>query len=307
MNSKILLLNKQKGTTSNNQLQRLKKALGKSKAGFTGTLDPLASGVLPIFFNNSTKLIQFIPEENKIYKVKGILGFTTNTLDICGEINNVKNYKAHQYINIKNIDETINSYVGEFKYKLPKFSAIKIDGKKSYQLARDNKIFEPKERTSFIKSIDIFDIGKFSFEIIVKCSPGTYIRSLVDSIGQTLNLGATVSKLDRIQSGPFLKKDSYSLNQILDNNFKYFDLNELFKTFKISEISEKKLILLKNYKKVDITTIFSDSISGRDLKTGILNNNLNQFLLNINDKNTIFVLNKYNESSNYLYSEIKIL
>ena len=241
MNSKILLLNKHKGTTSNNQLQKLKKALGQSKAGFSGTLDPLASGVLPIFFNNSTKLIQYVPEESKIYRVKAILGITTNTLDICGEVKSIKNYKSHQHLTNKIIEEAINSCIGEFKYKLPKFSAIKIDGKKSYELARSNKNFEPKERISSIKSIEIIDIRKLSFEMIVKCSPGTYIRSLVDSIGQTLTIGATVTKLERIQSGPFLKKDSYSLGRILDDNFEYYDLNKLFKTFKISERSIKNL------------------------------------------------------------------
>ena len=307
MNSKILLLNKHKGTTSNNQLQKLKKALGQSKAGFSGTLDPLASGVLPIFFNNSTKLIQYVPEESKIYRVKAILGITTNTLDICGEVKSIKNYKSHQHLTNKIIEEAINSCIGEFKYKLPKFSAIKIDGKKSYELARSNKNFEPKERISSIKSIEIIDIRKLSFEMIVKCSPGTYIRSLVDSIGQTLTIGATVTKLERIQSGPFLKKDSYSLDRILDDNFKYYDLNKLFKTFKISEISIKKLILLRNYKKVNIADIFNDSVSGSDLKNSVLRDNLNQFLLKTSNENMIFVSNSYDEGLGYLYSKIKII
>lgn len=307
MNSKILLLNKHKGTTSNNQLQKLKKALGQSKAGFSGTLDPLASGVLPIFFNNSTKLIQYVPEESKIYKVKAILGITTNTLDICGEVKSIKNYKSHQHLTNKIIEEAINSCIGEFKYKLPKFSAIKIDGKKSYELARSNKNFEPKERISSIKSIEIIDIRKLSFEMIVKCSPGTYIRSLVDSIGQTLTIGATVTKLERIQSGPFLKKDSYSLGRILDDNFEYYDLNKLFKTFKISERSIKKLILLRNYKKVNIADIFNDSVSGSDLKNSVLRDNLNQFLLKTSNENMIFVSNSYDEGLGYLYSKIKII
>ena len=307
MNSKILLLNKHKGTTSNNQLQKLKKALGQSKAGFSGTLDPLASGVLPIFFNNSTKLIQYVPEESKIYKVKAILGITTNTLDICGEVKSIKNYKSHQHLTNKIIEEAINSCIGEFKYKLPKFSAIKIDGKKSYELARSNKNFEPKERISSIKSIEIIDIRKLSFEMIVKCSPGTYIRSLVDSIGQTLTIGATVTKLERIQSGPFLKKDSYSLGRVLDDNFEYYDLNKLFKTFKISERSIKKLILLRNYKKVNIADIFNDSVSGSDLKNSVLRDNLNQFLLKTSNENMIFVSNSYDEGLGYLYSKIKII
>tara|TARA_B000000557_G_C20811573_1_gene460415 strand:+ start:777 stop:1700 length:924 start_codon:yes stop_codon:yes gene_type:complete len=307
MNSKILLLNKHKGTTSNNQLQKLKKALGQSKAGFSGTLDPLASGVLPIFFNNSTKLIQYVPEESKIYRVKAILGITTNTLDICGEVKSIKNYKSHQHLTNKIIEEAINSCIGEFKYKLPKFSAIKIDGKKSYELARSNKNFEPKERISSIKSIEIIDIRKLSFEMIVKCSPGTYIRSLVDSIGQTLTIGATVTKLERIQSGPFLKKDSYSLGRILDDNFEYYDLNKLFKTFKISERSIKKLILLRNYKKVNIADIFNDSVSGSDLKNSVLRDNLNQFLLKTSNENMIFVSNSYDEGLGYLYSKIKII
>jgi len=307
MNSKILLLNKHKGTTSNNQLQKLKKALGQSKAGFSGTLDPLASGVLPIFFNNSTKLIQYLPEESKIYRVKAILGITTNTLDICGEVKSIKNYKSHQHLTNKIIEEAINSCIGEFKYKLPKFSAIKIDGKKSYELARSNKNFEPKERISSIKSIEIIDIRKLSFEMIVKCSPGTYIRSLVDSIGQTLTIGATVTKLERIQSGPFLKKDSYSLGRILDDNFEYYDLNKLFKTFKISERSIKKLILLRNYKKVNIADIFNDSVSGSDLKNSVLRDNLNQFLLKTSNENMIFVSNSYDEGLGYLYSKIKII
>lgn len=307
MNSKILLLNKHKGTTSNNQLQKLKKALGQSKAGFSGTLDPLASGVLPIFFNNSTKLIQYVPEESKIYRVKAILGITTNTLDICGEVKSIKNYKSHQHLTNKIIEEAINSCIGEFKYKLPKFSAIKIDGKKSYELARSNKNFEPKERISSIKSIEIIDIRKLSFEMIVKCSPGTYIRSLVDSIGQTLTIGATVTKLERIQSGPFLKKDSYSLDRILDDNFEYYDLNKLFKTFKISERSIKKLILLRNYKKVNIADIFNDSVSGSDLKNSVLRDNLNQFLLKTSNENMIFVSNSYDEGLGYLYSKIKII
>lgn len=307
MNSKILLLNKHKGTTSNNQLQKLKKALGQSKAGFSGTLDPLASGVLPIFFNNSTKLIQYVSEESKIYRVKAILGITTNTLDICGEVKSIKNYKSHQHLTNKIIEEAINSCIGEFKYKLPKFSAIKIDGKKSYELARSNKNFEPKERISSIKSIEIIDIRKLSFEMIVKCSPGTYIRSLVDSIGQTLTIGATVTKLERIQSGPFLKKDSYSLGRILDDNFEYYDLNKLFKTFEISERSIKKLILLRNYKKVNIADIFNDSVSGSDLKNSVLRDNLNQFLLKTSNENMIFVSNSYDEGLGYLYSKIKII
>ena len=307
MNSKILLLNKHKGTTSNNQLQKLKKALGQSKAGFSGTLDPLASGVLPIFFDNSTKLIQYVREESKIYRVKAILGITTNTLDICGEVKSIKNYKSHQHLTNKIIEEAINSCIGEFKYKLPKFSAIKIDGKKSYELARSNKNFEQKERISSIKSIEIIDIRKLSFEMIVKCSPGTYIRSLVDSIGQTLTIGATVTKLERIQSGPFLKKDSYSLGRILDDNFEYYDLNKLFKTFKISERSIKKLILLRNYKKVNIADIFNDSVSGSDLKNSVLRDNLNQFLLKTSNENMIFVSNSYDEGLGYLYSKIKII
>ena len=307
MNSKILLLNKHKGTTSNNQLKKKKKALGQSKAGFSGTLDPLASGVLPIFFNNSTKLIQYVPEESKIYRVKAILGITTNTLDICGEVKSIKNYKSHQHLTNKIIEEAINSCIGEFKYKLPKFSAIKIDGKKSYELARSNKNFEPKERISSIKSIEIIDIRKLSFEMIVKCSPGTYIRSLVDSIGQTLTIGATVTKLERIQSGPFLKEDSYSLDRILDDNFEYYDLNKLFKTFKISERSIKKLILLRNYKKVNIADIFNDSVSGSDLKNSVLRDNLNQFLLKTSNENMIFVSNSYDEGLGYLYSKIKII
>ena len=307
MNSKILLLNKHKGTTSNNQLQKLKKALGQSKAGFSGTLDPLASGVLPIFFNNSTKLIQYVPEESKIYRVKAILGITTNTLDICGEVKSIKNYKSHQHLTNKIIEEAINSCIGEFKYKLPKFSAIKIDGKKSYELARSNKNFEPKERISSIKSIEIIDIRKLSFEMIVKCSPGTYIRSLVDSIGQTLTIGATVTKLERIQSGPFLKEDSYSLGRILDDNFEYYDLNKLFKTFKISERSIKKLILLRNYKKVNIADIFNDSVSGSDLKNSVLRDNLNQFLLKTSNESMIFVSNSYDEGLGYLYYKIKII
>ena len=239
--------------------------------------------------------------------MKAILGITTNTLDICGEVKSIKNYKSHQHLTNKIIEEAINSCIGEFKYKLPKFSAIKIDGKKSYELARSNKNFEPKERISSIKSIEIIDIRKLSFEMIVKCSPGTYIRSLVDSIGQTLTIGATVTKLERIQSGPFLKKDSYSLGRILDDNFEYYDLNKLFKTFKISERSIKKLILLRNYKKVNIADIFNDSVSGSDLKNSVLRDNLNQFLLKTSNENMIFVSNSYDEGLGYLYSKIKII
>ena len=213
----ILNIDKPAGITSYDVVDVIKKLFMGSKVGHTGTLDPVATGVLPILIGDATKLSDNLTAENKAYRVKMLLGVETNTYDITGKI---------VYASVVNKDEIyirerIKRFIGVQQQTPPQYSAIKVDGKRAYQYAREGKEVELKSRTIEIYDINniAVDLRKREVSFDVYCTKGTYVRSLVNDIGKKLGCGATMVELIRLKNGNFNLKDSIPLYDFLKLNF----------------------------------------------------------------------------------------
>lgn len=236
----ILLINKDSGLTSQAVLTKLKHILNEPKIGHCGTLDPIAKGVLVVLLGQATKLSNFLLEENKEYEAEVTLGIKTDTFDITGNVLEEKEVNVTD----SDIDKVLQSFLGESMQTPPIYSAIKIDGKKLYDYARSGKEVEVSDRLITVYSINRtsnLTNNKFTFK--TKVSKGTYIRSLINDIGIKLNTFATMSRLTRISSGNFSIKDSYTLDDVKNGNFKVISM--------LDAISIKKIELdQETYKKV---------------------------------------------------------
>ena len=213
----ILNIDKPAGITSYDVVDVIKKLFIGSKVGHTGTLDPVATGVLPILIGDATKLSDNLTAENKAYRVKMLLGVETNTYDITGKI---------VYASVVNKDEIyirerIKRFIGVQEQTPPQYSAIKVEGKRAYQYAREGKEVELKPRTIEIYDINniAVDLRKREVSFDVYCTKGTYVRSLVNDIGKKLGCGATMVELIRLKNGNFDIKDSIPLYEFLKLNF----------------------------------------------------------------------------------------
>jgi len=195
--------------TSFQVVSHVKKKLSTKKAGHTGTLDPAATGVLPICLGKATKVIPFIPEAEKEYIAEIVLGETTDTLDSEGQIIS-QNNNWHN-IGINEINETLKSFLGEIEQLPPMYSAVHYKGRRLYQLAREGKNVDRKPRVIEIHNLELLDLKLPVLKIRILCSKGTYIRTLADDIGKKLLVGAHLGKLIRSKSGPFEIEDAVEL------------------------------------------------------------------------------------------------
>ncbi len=228
---------KEKGQTSHDVVNKIRKIFGTKKVGHTGTLDPNATGVLPIAVNNATKVIEYMEHDDKTYIAELTLGITTDTEDIWGNILEEKTVNVGK----EEIESVIKSFVGKQKQVPPMYSALKVNGKKLYELAREGKTIDRVAR-----DIEIFCIkdimineNKVSFE--VHCSKGTYIRTLCKDIGEKLGCGATMSALERVQSGSFTIDTTVTLEELSENGEKYLlDLEIPLKKFNIISLNEEE-------------------------------------------------------------------
>jgi tRNA pseudouridine55 synthase len=199
-----LLLNKPSGITSAHAVSIVKRCFQAKKAGHTGTLDPLATGMLVICFGKATKIAQFLLDSDKEYEVTCKLGIRTSTADACGEIiqkEDASMVKKEQLIAV------LNNFTGEIKQTPPMFSSIKHRGIRLYKLARQGRTVKRNSRLISIKKLECHDFNGGIFKLFVRCSKGTYIRQLVDDIGLSLHCGAHVTELHRLSVNNF-KKDS---------------------------------------------------------------------------------------------------
>ena len=194
----ILLYDKEAGISSNSCLQKLKKQFKAKKAGHTGTLDPLASGMLPICFGEATKFASFLLEADKVYEVTAKLGIETTTYDSCGEIINIRTFSPFTDVEIK---KAIINFTGLISQIPPIYSAIKQSGKRLYELARSGKSVEILPREVKIFSFELIKNLGSTVSFKIHCSKGTYIRSLIHDLGQTLGCGAHVIALRRLKVG----------------------------------------------------------------------------------------------------------
>ena len=207
----ILNVYKEKGYTSHDVVAKLRGIVGQKKIGHTGTLDPDAEGVLPVCLGKATKVCDLLTDKDKTYRAVLLLGKTTDTQDLTGE---VLNESDTCFLNEKEVETAIQGFVGEYRQIPPMYSALKVNGKKLYELAREGKTVERAARRVQIFDIEILSIALPRVIMKVHCSKGTYIRTLCHDIGQKLECGACMEKLTRTKVSRFEIKDSLTLAQI---------------------------------------------------------------------------------------------
>lgn len=206
----IIIIDKPLGRTSHDMIYEMRKLTGIKKIGHTGTLDPEATGVLPVCIGSATRVADMLTLSDKRYRAELILGMTTDTQDADGEVITECKVECSE----DEIRSAIMSFVGEIEQIPPMYSAIKQNGKKLYDLARKGIEVERKPRRVTINSIDILKIDGERVTIDVSCSKGTYIRTLCYDIGIKLHVGAYMNTLRRTKTGPFTENDSHTLSEI---------------------------------------------------------------------------------------------
>ncbi|ONI42268.1 tRNA pseudouridine(55) synthase TruB [Candidatus Epulonipiscium fishelsonii] len=237
----ILNILKPKGFTSHDVVAKCRGILKIKKIGHTGTLDPDAWGVLPICIGKATKVVSYLTDVDKCYQAEVILGVNTTTEDITGEI--VETFPVN--VTKEQIQNVVDSFIGEYTQVPPMYSAIKINGVRLYELARKGITIERPARTVYIYNCEIIEwISENRFKINVHCSKGTYIRTLCTDIGKKLGCGAHMGDLVRTKVGRFILADSITLEELQDLvinlNKKGAEINQLYK---IEELFEDYPIL----------------------------------------------------------------
>ena len=212
----IINIYKEKGFTSHDVVAKMRGILKQKKIGHTGTLDPDATGVLPVCLGSGTKLCDMLTDKSKEYEAVVLLGKTTDTEDVSGAVIEEKTVTASE----EEIKSVIMSFMGEYMQIPPMYSALKVNGKKLYELARQGIEVERKARPLVISELTILSMDLPRVTIRVSCSKGTYIRSLCRDIGEKIGCGACMESLVRTRVGSFLLKDAVSLKQLEENREK---------------------------------------------------------------------------------------
>ena len=236
----IINIYKEKGFTSHDVVAKLRGILRMKKIGHTGTLDPDAEGVLPVCVGKATKLCELLLEKSKTYQATFILGLTTDTQDRSGNVLKESDVNVTR----EDIEKAIMSFVGGYDQIPPMYSALKVNGKKLYELAREGKEVERKPRRVDLDNIDILDISDDLKHIMIKvdCSKGTYIRTLCHDIGEKLGCGACMESLLRT------KVDKYAI----DNALRLNEVEDLVKEDKLGQHIVAIEDILKGYPKVNV-------------------------------------------------------
>lgn len=278
-------INKPSGISSNNVLKHIKPYLEGSKIGFVGTLDPLASGVLPICIGFATRLSDLISEPIKEYIFTGIFGAQTDTHDSEGKIINECKY---DHVTKKDLIAFLNKLKIHYDQEAPIFSALKVNGKKMYELARKGIEVKPKVRNVKLIDFEIIHFEKPTFQIKILCSKGFYVRSLIRDIGTNLRTFAHMTSLVRTKSSGFDISDAFSLDQI---------------KYQIDKGDIKKLItpidkLLSDLKLINLNKIESTMVlNGNTLKKNIKGMNNNEKLIIFDEKSAIISVGNYIDGS----------
>ena len=242
----IIVVNKDKDYTSRDVVNVIGKIFNTKKVGHTGTLDPLATGVLIVCMNKALKVVDLITASDKEYIAKVVLGIDTDTLDITGNIIN----ECKTNVDVDMVKSVLNSFIGKSIQEVPKYSAVKVNGKKLYEYARNGIDVELPKREiqifdiELISDIDIVD-GHQEFSFRVKVSKGTYIRSLIRDIGVKLGCFACMKELTRTKQGKFSIDESYTLNDIKNGNYKLLNIKDVIDIEKVV-VSDDMLFKIKN-------------------------------------------------------------
>lgn len=208
--SGILILDKPRGMSSNQALQKVRWLLNAEKAGHTGSLDPLATGVLPLCFGEATKFSQYLLDADKGYETVAQLGVTTTTGDAEGEVLERRDVTVGR----DELEAALGRFRGEIQQVPPMYSALKKDGQPLYKLARAGEVVEREARSVTIARLELLAFDSTKATLSVSCSKGTYIRTLVEDLGQVLGCGGHVAELRRTQAGPFNLSQAISLEEL---------------------------------------------------------------------------------------------
>jgi len=229
----IIIIDKPKGITSRDVVNKVSKILGTKKIGHTGTLDPLATGVLVLCIGKATRIVDILTSTEKEYIAEAILGISTDTYDITG---NIINNKDVLNINKEDIIKALNHFKGNYMQEVPIYSAVKVNGKKLYEYARNNEEITLPKKEVTIKNIELLGNIKyidkkvvFSFKTTV--SKGTYIRSLIKDVGDYLNIPSSMSELRRVKQGDFSIDESFTLEEIEKGNYQLISILEALKNY----------------------------------------------------------------------------
>ncbi len=211
----FVLINKPSGLTSFKVTGAVKRKTGEKRCGHAGTLDPLATGVLPIMIGRATRLIDLIDDNRKVYRASLVFGITTDTLDCDGEV------LTDQPVNVDegDIRQALKKFEGEIEQIPPMYSALSKDGVKLYELARKGIEVERKPRKATIFNIELLSFdGVDTAEILVECSKGTYIRTIIDDLGLALGCGAYMNRLERVKGSGFSVDECITLDEFLQKD-----------------------------------------------------------------------------------------
>jgi tRNA pseudouridine55 synthase len=279
----IILIDKPKGVTSHDIVYKVKKLLNE-KVGHTGTLDPNATGVLPLLVGRGTKLSKYLINHDKTYIVTLKLGEKTDTADSEGKVIEKKEVSKEVFSKEKLL-QTFSNFTGKILQTPPIYSAIKVNGKKLYEYARKGQEVEIKSRQIEIYKISLIEINQIAntIEFEVSCSKGTYIRSLCEDIAKELNTVGYMKELRRVQVGEFLIKDSITVEDLQKNEDNkdfilshFIDLQKYFAKFRIIELSQEEARKFLNGVKLSSNKengIYRVQSENKLIGTGILENN----------------------------------
>lgn len=242
----LIVVNKEKGKTSRDIVNELNIILGTKKIGHTGTLDPIASGVLVCVVGKYTKLVNILVNDTKEYIAEIKLGISTDTLDITGNI-----------ISTSIVDITKNDILKVFKYykksylqEVPIYSSVHVNGKRLYDYARNNEEVKLPKRKVTIYNLELISFNNDIITFKVKVSKGTYIRSLIKDICNKLNIDGTMNNLIRIKQGNFTIEESYKIEDIKNNNYKLLNIKE-FLDYKVIELPDNLINKVLNGNRIN--------------------------------------------------------
>lgn len=256
----VINIYKNTGMTSFDVVAMVRRVAKMKKVGHTGTLDPAASGVLPVCLGKATKIIDYIMENKKVYRVNLKLGMVTDTYDLEGE---VLREKDASHITKDEILNCINSFVGTIDQVPPMYSALKQNGVRLYELARQGIEVHREARKVTIYFIENIKIeSNDNIQMDVCCSKGTYIRSLCYDIGEKLNVGATMTALERIQNGPFTKEEAINIEELTEELLEkhIISIEKALDSFEKITVNEKFGKLLRDGVKVFDNRMYSEEV-----------------------------------------------
>lgn len=283
-----LLIDKESGITSFDVVRMVRKAFNVKKVGHCGTLDPLATGLLLVFVGEGTKLLEYFVGLDKEYTVMGKFGYVSDSFDADGEV--VEVMKASGPFSKSGVDLFIrNSFVGDISQVPPVFSALKVDGKRAYELARAGEVVEMKSRGVVVHSFDVLGVNWPYVSFSVKCGSGTYVRSLIHDLGQKIGCGAYVTELRRTMVGDFSVDDAVSSAELSKKVVQLNPLESLVDLFTSFQLVEGEYKILANG-----GFLMDRSVDGDAPVLALFNGKVVGVLENLKDKVGIKFAKKFN-------------